>query len=203
VVLLSILVPSVFERYGTAEALARELARQAAATRDGVNVEVLWLVDNRQRTLGKKREALMAQAQGLYLCHLDDDDWVSRDFVHAVTEALLDNPSADVVSYQSRATLTLADEVAEFTVDTGLAHENEQASKGEDGGWKDIKRKPWTWCTWRTELARRATCQDGSVDEDWFWLQQVLPHCHVEAHLPEVLHYYRFNFEATLCKPAP
>lgn len=188
---LSILVPSVFERCDKAVKLAAHLNQQAK----DLPVEILWFTDNRRRRLGKKREVMIQAALGKYLCHLDDDDWVADNFVTLVLEQIKNDP--DVITYKQVVEIPLG---GHFTVTPGLQHENQPVSCGDDGKWRDITRKPWHWCTWRTELARQAACQDGNIDEDWHWVQQLLPLVKTEAHIPEVLHHYRWDSAASLCQ---
>ena len=47
------------------------LSKQA----EGKPVEVLWLGDNYQRTVGAKRNALIDLAQGEYFAFVDDELW--------------------------------------------------------------------------------------------------------------------------------
>ena len=63
-----------------------------------------------------------------------------------------------------------------FRVNTGIGFENEQPKSIGENQYSDIKRTPWHWCCWRTELAR--TCpfpehHDGA--EDAYFLNQILP----------------------------
>jgi hypothetical protein len=194
-ILLSILIPSVFERRELAARLTAGLQAQAG----DLPVEILILTDNRRRRLGKKREVLIGAAQGRYLCHLDDDDEVSADFVAKVLQAITENPGVDVITYRQR---TVEEPTgASFIVTPGLTLENQPVSKDEQDRWRDITRKPWHWCTWRTELARQAGCQDGNIDEDWHWVQQLLPLVKTEVHIPEVLHTYTWHTKTgSLCQ---
>ena len=190
--LLSILVPSTFERVEELSNLRAALLPQVADQ----PVEVLVFTDNRRRKLGKKREALVHWAKGQFICHIDDDDSVSQDFVAEVLTSIQANPGADLISYDSEAVI---DDSNPFRVRTSLNFENE-ACAVVDGKWQDIRRKPWQWCTWRTSLAIGLDYQDGNVDEDWHWLKQMIPKVKDEIHLDKVLHYYRFNSKKSLCQ---
>ena len=199
-ILLSILIPTVQSREGLTRALIDHLLKQVG----DLPAEVLWLGDNRKRRLGKKREALMKVAKGTYICHLDDDDFVTDDFIPTVVEAIRNNMGKYVISYDSESTLVIPEwntTANPFRVRTSISYENE-AAKWEGGTWHDIKRKPWQWCTWHSVLASRATCQDGNVDEDNFWLKQLWPDItpDLEHHIDRVLHYYRFDSNVTICK---
>ena len=56
---LSVLIPSVPARRAMALALYDSIAAQA----EGLPAEILLLLDNKQRSIGKKREALVRLAQ--------------------------------------------------------------------------------------------------------------------------------------------
>jgi len=200
-ILLSILIPTVPQR--DASALVNHLVKQV----NDLPVEILWLGDNIKRKLGKKREALMGVARGKYVCHLDDDDFVTGDFVPTVVEAIKANMGKYVISYDSEATLIIPEwgiPPNPFRVRTSITYENENSNAGPDakGPWQDIKRKPWQWCTWHAIFAERAKFQDGNVDEDAFWLKQLWPDVtpEMEHHIDRVLHYYQFDSARTLCK---
>ena len=64
------------------------------ATKD---VEILWLGDNKQRSVGKKRNDLLDLAQGEYVTFIDDDDMVSEDYVSELLNAI--RGGADVINF--------------------------------------------------------------------------------------------------------
>jgi cellulose synthase/poly-beta-1,6-N-acetylglucosamine synthase-like glycosyltransferase len=85
---LSILIPSLEERKPKLEQLKAELANQIGKR----NVEVLSLSDNRQMSIGQKRNMLLTQSTGEYVSFVDDDDMVSPDYIEKVLNALTKNP---------------------------------------------------------------------------------------------------------------
>ena len=85
---LSILIPSLEERKPKLEQLKAELANQIGKR----NVEVLSLSDNRQMSIGQKRNMLLTQSTGEYVAFVDDDDMVSPDYIEKVLNALTKNP---------------------------------------------------------------------------------------------------------------
>ena len=64
------------------------------ATKD---VEILWLGDNKQRSVGQKRNDLLDLAQGEYVTFIDDDDMVSKDYVSELLNAI--RGGADVINF--------------------------------------------------------------------------------------------------------
>ena len=85
---LSILIPSLEERKPKLEQLKAELANQIGKR----NVEVLSLSDNRQMSIGQKRNMLLTQSTGEYVSFVDDDDMVSPDYIEKILNALTKNP---------------------------------------------------------------------------------------------------------------
>lgn len=191
---LSILIPSVFER--DARPLLDKLNKQIG-TRE---VELLVLTDNRKRSLGLKRMILMGAAQGDYLTHIDDDDSVSDDYVDSVLDAIdaqaADPPDVIVFNSESRL-LGYGFGENPFVVRTGIEYENEE-SRMEGDRRVDITRKPWHWCVWRSALAKTADFPDGYIDEDWYWLRQLMPKIKKQHRIDKVLHYYCYNAATSL-----
>lgn len=188
-ILLSILIPSLPERLTLFAPLAEKLRRQT----DGKPAELLVLTDNRKWSCGAKRNWLMQAARGTYLCHLDDDDDVADDYVDTLLSAIqgISAHPPDVICFSSQA--DLGDDMP-FTVTTSLSYENEQSNvSAKEDGTKfraDIKRLPWHWCAWRSEIARKGIFPEKFYGEDWHWLQQVIPLCSTELVIDRVLHYY-------------
>lgn len=85
---LSILIPSLQERSERLERLKDELNNQVGKK----NVEVLSVVDNRQLSVGQKRNMLLIQSTGEYVSFVDDDDAVSKDYVEKMLSAVSQNP---------------------------------------------------------------------------------------------------------------
>lgn len=92
--MLSILTATLPERAH----FLKELSNQINPQIDGKPVE--WLIDPRPRniTTGQKRNDLIRQASGAWVCHVDDDDVISKNYVSKILEALQQNP--DVVTFE-------------------------------------------------------------------------------------------------------
>lgn len=93
---VSLLICSLDER---ADALASLLSMiETCKSRSSLRVEVLTSIDNRQATIGSKRQALITQAKGKYSCFIDDDDEIDEDYLKEIGEVLTATPQADCVS---------------------------------------------------------------------------------------------------------
>ena len=149
------------------------------------SIEVLVLFDNKQRSIGLKRDALVQISKGKYLSFIDDDDKPSEGYVDTIYKALLDGP--DIVTFKSKATINGKDYIINF----GLYNENEQLHDGE------VKRGPFLPCVFKSEPARAERFKDVGYSEDWDWAKRVIKGFKKETHLNEVLHRYIYSDSST------
>ena len=84
---LSILICTIEKRKTLFEVLKAELDRQA--TKD---VQILSKCDACQMSIGEKRNWLLDHAKGEWLCYVDDDDWIDKDYISIILKALETDP---------------------------------------------------------------------------------------------------------------
>lgn len=72
---LSVLIPTIEKRKEVFDILTEYL--NTIKTDD---VEILSMCDNKEMNIGEKRNKLLEQALGDYVCFIDDDDWVPDDY---------------------------------------------------------------------------------------------------------------------------
>jgi glycosyltransferase involved in cell wall biosynthesis len=94
-VLLSILIPSVPERFIQLQSIYNTLLNQSK----GKSVEILVLLENKKRTTGAKRNALIEQAQGQYIVFVDDDDELEPNYISEIYSSIEQNPEADCIVF--------------------------------------------------------------------------------------------------------
>ena len=186
---LSILTPAVPSRLGKLDELCRMVASQVGDW----PVEHLVFLDNRRRTVGEKRDALLRVARGEYVAFLDDDDWISPDYVTSILSAVESGP--DVVTFLQEATVDDFTATVEFRLGNVNEPFNPIASSV-------IKRNAWHVCAWRRTLAIQSRFPASNYGEDWAF---AAPLCAIpglkEIHLPQVLHFYRHNALTTEAPP--
>ena len=94
---LSILICSITER---AKLLHRLLVHLKVQMSD--EVEIITEIDNREMTIGEKRNKLLLRACGDYVAFIDDDDLVSDDYISKILAAIKTSP--DCCSLQGEIT---------------------------------------------------------------------------------------------------
>lgn len=93
--ILSILVPTTYQRAPIWATLKNELAYQIKQIGAEDDVEILEALDHMgESTTGKKRNLLVGLAKGEYIVFVDDDDEVSFDYVSEILNALQSKPDA-------------------------------------------------------------------------------------------------------------
>lgn len=185
--ILSILTPALPKRFGQIEKLCANLEKQIGSQ----PVEHLVFIDNKRRSVGYKRDALLRAARGKYVAFVDDDDGVAPDYVAEILKAAEANP--DVITF---------DQVAKYndltsTIQFGLGNPNQGFVP--DG---ITLRNAWHVCAWRRELAIMSSFPNSNFGEDWAF---AAPLCAIpnlrEVHIPRVLHYYVHSSATTEAPP--
>ncbi len=93
---LSILIASTSVRHAMLAKLSEHLRDQMR--RYPRQVELLVEIDDGDLSIGEKRQKLLERAVGHFVAFVDDDDWVSHDYVRKILDAIERQPEADCVS---------------------------------------------------------------------------------------------------------
>jgi hypothetical protein len=184
---LSILMPAIPSRWDKSKALYDRLLNMVG----GRDVEVLMLMDNKQRSIGEKREALKNASNGKYFMFVDDDDDLySIDEIYAAAAN-----DVDVITFKSKCRNS---DGSTFIVDMSIKYPVEHNTK--DGRYLDSRRPPFQMCAWASRF-KQFHYPVSNYGEDWEWVEQCLPTAFLETHIDKILHGYNFDpavSEATL-----
>lgn len=182
--ILSILIPSIPSRLEShLMPLVRELMKQS----ENVNfeIEVLVLTDNKHRSIGAKRQALLNLAQGTYIAFVDDDDRIELDYLHEFSQVLFDvNYFPDVITFKQRVIMN--GEPYELTFKHGHEVNEELSSEG-------CTRPTWHVCFWRREIVKHCTFPDSNYGEDWAWAEQANKKAKTSHHIDRFMMTYVYD----------
>lgn len=190
-IILSILIPTIPDRYKIFESLFAELTAQVYLLKQAHpklgDVEILVNYEERfldgGPSIGKKREELVKRSQGKYLCFLDDDDLPSPDYVETLVR--LCQHDLDVITYNC----VVKTDYFWAIIDMSLKYPgNDQASPEFT-----IRRKPWHVCPVRSIFAKLHDFEDVNNAEDWPWMEKVLAHCTTENKTNRILLQYNHS----------
>jgi len=179
---LSILTPTIPGRGNQLAALSEKLAKQIG----DLHVEHLAFSDNRKRSIGAKRQALVDIANGDYIAFCDDDDDISDDYVSELLKGI--QTGADVITFQQHAIYNGLESTVVFDI-------NNQDGPFTPGG--ITLRAPWHVCAWNREKVDG--CQYGycNYSEDKIWCVQARRRIQTAHHIDKVLHTYRHDAATT------
>jgi hypothetical protein len=181
--ILSILTPTIPERrtkcmYVLADKIAKQIGGQA--------VEHLILSDNRKRSIGAKRQALVDIARGQYIAFVDDDDDISEDYVSSLLASI--ESGADVITFEQRAIYNGVESTVHFGVNN------------KDGAFTPngiTLRAPWHVCAWRRAAVVGCLFSEVNYGEDLCWCIQARQRLKTAHHIDKVLHTYRHDAATT------
>lgn len=179
---LSILTPAIPERIAQAVELSKKINSQPGIS----YAEHLIFCDNRARSIGAKRQALVDIALGDYVAFCDDDDDISDDYLPSILEATM--TGADVITFHQKAIYNGKESEVHF----GL---NNQDGPFVAGG--ITIRSPWHICAWKRSAIDGCLFAELNYGEDIAWCLQARRRVKTGVHIPKVLHIYRHDSKAT------
>lgn len=182
---LSMLVPSIEERRGNfLKRILGELDGQIAPYRE--EVEVLTIIDNREASIGSKRNQLLKMASGEFLVFIDDDDRIAPEYLDEIMAVIRSSDKLDCIVYDCICEITgWAGEVTN-TLYCKYGIEYEYTNDGA-GNWRG---KPAHTMVWRSSIAKRHAYKHVSAGEDVDWVKRACVEIQDQHRIDKVLYYY-------------
>lgn len=150
------------------------------------NLEIIICKDNKEMTIGEKRELLYREAQGVYSLQIDDDDDVSPDAIELILEAIKQEP--DCITFEEYVNI----DGREYKSNHSLSYPG-WVGNGEyllsDGF--HFWRTPFFKSVIKTEIARSVPVPRIRWGEDNMWADELQKHLKTEVHIPKQLYLYK------------
>lgn len=184
--LWSILIPTVPDRVGLS---FQSIIGSLMEMREDRDIEILGLLDNRRRSIGAKRNSLLAIAQGEYISFVDDDDRLKDNYVEACYEAIERNNGVDLITFNMARVDPLGNELL-------CRHGKKAGEECEllpDGSWEG---HPTHLMVWRKSLASRFYFPDSSWQEDMKWARSAICGVRTRVDMDKCLYVYNMNMES-------
>ncbi len=103
--ILSILICSITDRAESLQKLLLEFHNQAGYSNHYFeNVEILTEVDNREISVGGKRQKLLERAKGDWIVFFDDDDIPNERYIYLILTAIFNNKDIDCIGIRGLMT---------------------------------------------------------------------------------------------------
>ena len=189
---LTILTPTLHSRFETLKKLHDELYYQIQSK----PVQVLWLGDNKSMSVGEKRNILKSIAKGEWVCYIDDDDFISDNYIDTILKAIDENSDKKVICFRGEQT---TDGVldAPFQYDVNFGRNFKKEIDGQK--WKVMI--PDHLCVWK----RNAITKDfplKNLSEDHIWAKEMaLTYTDKDqVLLDHTLYEYHYNRHTTECR---
>lgn len=192
---LCVAIPTVVGREAKFDAIWSAFQRQIEAGGLQQQVRLISAKDNKEVSLGAKRQTLyeMARKNGaVYTVQWDDDDGVADDYCMKVLAAVESGP--DCVGY------------LEDCVVDGVNIGKSVFSR-DYPGWIEHLDPPFLGCVRvrtpffktpiKTDLCLRVGVADMRYAEDRDFSVRILPHLRTQVLIPEVMYLYRYETEGT------
>lgn len=184
---LTIAIPTVVGR----EDLFNELYTHLKYQAEWNPVEVIYLKDNKEISIGAKRQKLLDMAKGEYVVFIDDDDWVVDSYVQDILEAIEQKPDSigfDILCSGTEGTLASAS--------------NKWQDWSDNKGGYDYVRTPYQKTPIKIEIAREIGYKDIRFGEDYDYSKRLKQSGLIksEVYIPKILYHYRYQEEDVVKK---
>lgn len=183
---LSILIPSIPERIDQLRLTLNSYNQYIEKYNLTDSIELLSIIDNKKRSIGKKRSDLIAISQGEYVAMSDDDDFFTEKYFELIGPAM--ELGSDVITYWQYARINQEHSFIEFGLNLPI----------QDFVHKGITKRPaWHCCTWRKNVVYCIEFADINWGEDHAFAVSANAQAKTETHIPEVCHVYQHDSHKT------
>jgi glycosyltransferase involved in cell wall biosynthesis len=144
--------------------------------------------DHRFHSIGRKRNDLLEQSRGQYICFIDDDDRVSDNYVKLLMEGI--NKGVDCCSLKGIIT---EDGQNPLVFEHSIKYNAYKTN--ENGHEVRYERYPNHLNAIRSDIAKRFRFQEISHGEDTEWATQIHKSglLKTEHYIPEVIYHYEYR----------
>ena len=184
---LSILIPTTPDRRETFQFIIEELIAQAAELRleMGKDFEIVSMEDNREISVGKKRQLLLEMAKGDFVVGIDSDDFIAPTYLQDIIEAIrLHGYDIDHVGFYERCNIDGQLSRSIFSI------RHEKWGENMDGF--DHVRCANPKSVIKRAIALKVGFEDLRYGEDRVFSEKVTPLLHTECFIEKELYYYNY-----------
>jgi len=181
--LLTIMLPTTIDRKDIFCHLLEEIKKQISENKYEDIIEIVIDEDNKEKSIGKKRQDLLERAIGKYVVGIDSDDWISEDYLNCIVTSLKENPSIDHVGFLEDCDIDGDKSISIFSIRNKFWAENQD-------GYDHIRCANPKSVILR-EKALQIGYEDSRYGEDRVFSEAVTPLLSSEIFIEKSLYLYR------------
>ena len=185
---LSVLIPTVVGREAQFETLFLSLQSQINEYGLSQQVEIVAASDNKEISIGKKRDCLYKMATGKFSVQIDDDDSICSDYLYLINNVIKDN-EVDCIGYYELCTM---DGNKFLSVISKEVKEWETYPNVPIGKLK-YRRTPFFKVPILTELCKQIGVNDMRFGEDHDFAKRIHPLLKKEFFIYKEMYFYSSN----------
>jgi len=182
----TICIPSVVGREYTCQRLINELSKQIESGNYVDYFEILLDVDNKEVSIGAKRDRLHRKATGTFVISIDDDDMVAPYFI----KELMDNydENVDTIGYVESVSMNNSTpKLSKISLTSVKWHERKIAI----GGFNYF-RTPYFKNPIKTDIVNKVGVKDMRFGEDADFSERIYPFLKKEKFINKVMYMYLY-----------
>lgn len=183
--LLTILIPTVVGREAEFDKLKGDIDLQCTILGGYDEVEILSIKDNKEITIGEKREKLYSMANGLFSWMIDDDDSIATDAIQTILAVIKDNPNIPCITFRENCMMNGEYKLSNHSI------KYEKWADNFDG--YDYVRCPFYKDVIRTDIAKSVPFEYVRYNEDEKFSMAIKPLLTDEAHIDREIYFYIYE----------
>jgi glycosyltransferase involved in cell wall biosynthesis len=183
--ILSILIPSTTDRKEMTDKLYHYLQAQVLFSNLDEKVEIIVDMDNKEVSIGAKRQRMIEKAKGKYVVQIDSDDWIPDDYLQVIIPELQKDP--DCIGHRIECSGTPG-----TTESVSSAYE--KWCEKQHGF--DYIRTPYPKVPIKRDICLAVGYKDQRYGEDHNFAIRLKQSglIHSEIYIDQVLYFYRYKF---------
>ena len=186
---LSILILTLPTRINSYSELIKSLNQQVIENNLINKVQILSFCDTKEISVGEKRNILLNQSCGKYICFIDDDDVVASNYLISIINAIQSN--ADVITFCGNYVEN--NQIIPFTI--SMMH------RGNFNHPNMFYRLPNHLCPVKREIALQSMFTDKNFGEDSDYSERINSRLTNEFHIQDKLYFYMYDSNNSQTKP--
>lgn len=183
---LSICIPTVIGREEKFDHLYTYIKAQIVKNNLEKDIEIISEKDNKEMSIGKKRDILYNRAKGVFSVQVDDDDWLDSNYIAEVYTRLNAN---DCVGYIEHCTINGEESLSKISIE---CKEWKELQPHQNSKFKYF-RTPFFKTPIRTELCKRVGVNDMRYSEDHDFSKRIFPFLMTESFINKPMYFYSAN----------